>query len=283
VLTIIPGRRTAPEKWTPLRSKIADIAHGHQIAPSFTSASNQYPLSVGEASPLLVLKPVVMELSAGYFPLSSDHLIHLIQFNVFRAMLTNMFTLRITNLFECEEKVSEQMRISQLPLPAGVPPSLEPTALQRQVPHAPYVDLFPLASLRDTLVRAEGMYDDCELCVDLLGAISGPQVGGYSSSNEGNDDHRKGLVVWGEPWQVDSWEVEEGFVKKWGWMLKDNCEDLIRSTNRWRQVRGDEPLRWTDWGINVEAFDACSSARPPRLPFGHGLKQLLCKHGDKEE
>nr|KAK5451203.1 hypothetical protein LTR18_001220 [Exophiala xenobiotica] len=171
-----------------------------------------------------------MELSAGYFPLSSDHLIHLIQFNVFRAMLTNMFTLRITSLFECEEKVSEQMRISQLPLPAGVPPSLEPTALQRQVPHAPYVDLFPLASLRDTLVRAEGI------------------------SNEGNDDHRKGLVVWGEPWQVDSWEVEEGFVKKWGWMLKDNCEDLIRSTNRWRQVRGDEPLRWTDWGINVEGL-----------------------------
>lgn len=252
MLTITLGRRKAPEKWTPLRSKIEDIAHGHQVAPPSTSTSSQHALSVQKLHPLPAIKPVVLELPAGRFPLSSDHLIHLIQFNVFRAMLTNMFTLGITHLFECEKEVSEQMRISQLPLPAAVPPSLEPTALQRQVPHAPYVDLFPLAGLRDTLIQAEGTYDDCELCLDLLGSISSPQVEGYSNGNEGADDDRKGVVVWGEPWHVDSWEVEEGFIKKWGWMLKDNCEDLIRSTNQWRQVRGDEPLRWTDWGINVE-------------------------------
>ena len=107
--------------------------------------------------------------------------------------------------------------------------------------------------MRDALVRAEGLYDDCELCVDLLGSISEPGCEDWESSvddNQEEDSDRKGLVVWGEPWLIESWEVEEGFVKKWGWMLKDNCQDLLRSTNKWRELRGEEPLRWADWGIH---------------------------------
>lgn len=176
---------------------------------------------------------------------------HLIQFNVWRAILTNMAMLRLTHLFECEDETTEAMRISELPQPFAVPPLLEPTMLQRQVPHPPYVDLFPLPALRDALILADGRYDDCELCIDLLGSIADPQVQGYSKPEDDREDGRKGLVVWGEPWRVDSWEVEEGFVKKWGWMLKDNCEPLLRSTDKWREVRGDEPLRWKDLGLST--------------------------------
>lgn len=196
-----------------------------------------------------LLKPVARKMSTSYFPLSADHLIHLIQFNVFRAILTNMVTLRLSHLFSCESE--DYMLISALPIPAAIPPTLEPTALQQKVPHAPYVDLFPLAGLRDALVRAEGQYDDCELCIDLLGSISQPQVEEeYRKAEKTDGDNvRTGLVVWGEPWRVESWEVEEGFVEKWGWMLQEGCEDLITSTNRWRELRGDEPLRWNEFGL----------------------------------
>jgi len=27
-------------------------------------------------------------------------------------------------------------------------------------------------------------------------------------------------------------------------MLKDGCEELYRSTNRWREMRGGSPLKW---------------------------------------
>jgi hypothetical protein len=196
-----------------------------------------------------------------YFPLSTDHLMHLIQFNVYRAVLTNMFTLRTAHIFSCETHPAGWVHISALPLPQAIPPTLEPTALQRQVPHAPYVDLFPLPALRDALIRAEGTFDDCDLCIDLLGSIAGKHVentrpaltgrsSGESTAAAGSpDDERKGLVIWGEPWSAASWEVEEGFARKWGWMLQDNCEELLQATDRWRQLRGEEPLRWADMGI----------------------------------
>ncbi|KIV81455.1 hypothetical protein PV11_03644 [Exophiala sideris] len=248
-------RRNAPEKWTPLRSKIEDVSRKHQMPPALSIKSAGAKLAPDcEPFPLPVIEHEARGLLKDYFPLSTDHLIHLVQFNVFRAILMNMMTLRTTHLFSCEGDTTELLRISALPLPGSIPPSLEPTPLQRQVPHAPYADLFPLPGLRDALVRAEGEYDDCDLCIDLLGSISAPDLE-YRPANVDNDDEdgnvRKGLVVWGEPWRVESWEVEEGFVKKWGWMMRENCEELIRSTDKWREVRGEEPLRWSDLGLDA--------------------------------
>ncbi|KAI1609491.1 hypothetical protein EDD36DRAFT_72672 [Exophiala viscosa] len=231
-------RRNAPNKWTPLRSKIEDVARKHQTVPELAIGPASTEVAPDcEPFPLPIMKHEARELLKEYFPLSTDHLIHLVQFNVFRAILTNMMTLRIDHMFSCT-----------------IPPSLEPTPLQRQVPHAPYVDLFPLPGLRDSLVRAEGEYDDCDLCIDLLGSISAPHLEYRPTkvdSNLEDKNERKGLVVWGEPWRVESWEVEEGFVKKWGWMMRENCVDLIRSTDKWREVRGEEPLNWSEWGISA--------------------------------
>lgn len=211
------------------------------------------PRSDVEPRPLKTEEPAgTQEIFRLHFPFSTDHLIHLIQFNVFRAVLINMFTIRATHLFSCETNMTDWIRISALPLPSAIPPTLEPTALQRRIPHAPYVDLFPLPGLRDALVLAEGTYDDCELCVDLLGSIADKHVRDRQTIEDvtKEQDDRKGLIVWGEPWRIESWEVEEGFVRKWGWMLKDNCQELLRSTNHWRDIRGEEPLKWDDWGIH---------------------------------
>ena len=238
-----------------MRSKIEDVARKHQTAPELAIGPAIAEVAPDcEPFPLPIMKHEARELLKDYFPLSTDHLIHLVQFNVFRAILTNMMTLRIAHLFSCEKDMTELLRISALPLPGTIPSSLEPTPLQRQVPHAPYVDLFPLPGLRDSLVRAEGEYDDCDLRIDLLGSISAPHLEyrpAKVDSKPEDENERKGLVVWGEPWRVESWEVEEGFVRKWGWMMRENCEELIRSTDKWREVRGEEPLRWSEWGISA--------------------------------
>ena len=36
-------------------------------------------------------------------------------------------------------------------------------------------------------------------------------------------------------------QISEGFARKWAFLLK-GCGDLIKSTNRWRKVRGEKRL-----------------------------------------
>lgn len=165
-----------------------------------------------------------------YFPLSVDHLLTLIQYNVYRAILTNISLLNLLSTFgSCEYSV----QISIPHYPSTVPPSLHPTLLQRSTPHSTWIDFFPLAAMRDNLIRAEvgNTYDADELCDDMLGGLFGPT------------DHAdfRGLIAWKDPWDVMGWEVSEGFVRKWGWLLK-GCKELAESSNRWRQVRLEESL-----------------------------------------
>jgi hypothetical protein len=49
------------------------------------------------------------------------------------------------------------------------------------------------------------------------------------------------MVLWGEPWCTTGWEISEGFARKWAFLL-DGCNNLIESTNKWREARGDERL-----------------------------------------
>jgi hypothetical protein len=83
--------------------------------------------------------------------------------------------------------------------------------------------------MRDNLLRAGNEWDDEELCIDIMGFWDG-NVG---------DSH--GLVVWGDPSDPRNWEVQPGFVKKWGWVIR-GCDEIIYSTNRWRAKRGEQPL-----------------------------------------
>lgn len=53
---------------------------------------------------------------------------------------------------------------------------------------------------------------------------------------------RKGLIVWGEPHETQSWEATPGFLAKWAWAV-EGCEELVETSNRWRMQRGEEPIR----------------------------------------
>lgn len=169
------------------------------------------------------------------FPLSIDHLLTLVHFNAFRGFVTNMHILCIPYMFSCDEPPS--MRVNPLPLPKAMPLALMPTSMQRTVPHYAWIDVFPLPVLRDNLIQLQESIDTCDLCDDVLGAMWDDQV-------EPHDD-RNGVVVWGEPWDVNSWELMEGFVQKWGWMLT-GCSELIEATNKWRVLRGERPFLYDD-------------------------------------
>lgn len=227
------------------------------------------------------------------FPLSSDHLIPLIHFNVWRAIVTNMILLGSAQMFGCNGQAHHGAVTIPLPIPSNIPPSLEPTPLQREVEHEPWIDLFPLPALRDALIRAEGLYDDCDLCCDMVGGIvekgearvetdiDKPKLSPISPSpasslssysfpsrtrlsttvprqrppskplNHNIDPYEnKGLIIWGNPEYIGSWEVSEGFARKWGWMISQGCGDLLRATDSHRRARYDDPIQWEAFGID---------------------------------
>lgn len=158
-----------------------------------------------------------------------DQLLTLIQFNVFRALVSNTFAVGFTmNWLEEEEAISpwcaNSVGLQSIPYPA----SLCPTALQKTIPHHPWIDLFPIPRMRDNLLRKYDSFDEYALCNDL--------VDFYDVSNE-----QTGLVVWTEPWLPSGWEVSEAFLQKWSWVI-EGCGELVESTNYWRNVRGEETL-----------------------------------------
>jgi hypothetical protein len=111
------------------------------------------------------------------------------------------------------------------------------------------MDLFPSPAMRDNLITLSmmGIVDEDELCADLVGDAFDDEEcrGNAKSSTLGNEGEtgsgRSGLIAWNNPWDVSGWEITEGFVKKWGFLLK-GCPELLEHTNRWRAVRDEEPL-----------------------------------------
>jgi len=162
----------------------------------------------------------------------ADQLLVLVKFNVFRALISNSTTLG----FHSENGMSDNALspfnnpVSCPSLKLTVPSSLRPTDLQCQTPHHPWIDLLPIPRMRDNLLRAGDDYDDIELCGDLVGYFNSPTV-------------RTGMVIWGDPWDVEGWEVTDQFLERWGWTIR-GCSNLFASTNRWREKRGERPLRF---------------------------------------
>lgn len=165
------------------------------------------------------------------FPLSPDHqLIVLVQFNTLRAVLTNLSILSLQHIMPAE--CGAVFNIACLPeAPSTIPPSLECTALQRSIPHDPWIDMIPFPAMRDNVLLSGDEFDQDEFCLDASGGLF-----------EGFDEtETRGIIIWGEPWSPSGWEVSEGFVKRWGFLLR-GCDELIEATQRYREARGEERL-----------------------------------------
>ncbi|KAF2688327.1 hypothetical protein K458DRAFT_414112 [Lentithecium fluviatile CBS 122367] len=214
------------------------------IPPLLPYVKLDRPSCLPQPSPSFVHAPPIITLK---FPLSPDHhLITLIQYNVFRAVMTNFILTGQLHTLREECSVIAALPMLHNP-PATPPPTFAPTGLQMRVRHSQWIDSVPCPRLRDNLIMASAgtsaspttsagdeagkRLDEDELCTDICGGIY-----------EGFDDcAQKGLLVWGDPWVVANWEVSPGFARKWGWLLK-GCGEMIGASNRWRESRGEEAL-----------------------------------------
>ncbi|CEL05859.1 hypothetical protein ASPCAL06971 [Aspergillus calidoustus] len=114
------------------------------------------------------------------------------------------------------------------------PTSLIPTDLQLRTPHHPWIDLFPLARMRDNLLQAT--------CVsDILTDDDEEQLWADLVEWGGNGTEGAGLIVWGEPSDPRNWEATVPFLKRWGWLLQ-GCSEIMEATNYWRHSRGERRL-----------------------------------------
>ena len=194
------------------------------------------------ATPLIPDRPALVPLEALgrpperiVFPLSPDHLITLLQFNVLRGLVTNrsllLPLLKDDHLGECS---STALQILPSPTsPQEVPPSLQPTVLQRTIPHEDWIDVIPHPVLRDNLILSSGKFDEDGLWSDTVGGL----FEGFPAS----EIEQRGVIAWSPPWHVSGWEFSEGFWRKWGWSLK-GCPEALEATNKWRRKRGEKPL-----------------------------------------
>lgn len=108
--------------------------------------------------------------------------------------------------------------------------------------------------MRDNAIVAvaEGRLRNEDLCADILRGICGDgkrregtaqSVADPSGGGKGGDEAR--LLVWTTPWDPSGWEVTEGFLRKWGFLLRgDGEDDMLTATNRWRALRGEDPIVW---------------------------------------
>lgn len=205
------------------------------------------------------------------FPLSSDHLLHLIQHNVFRAFMTNKNAINTPtgDRTNCSTSGLHHHDASlQPPLDTHLPPSLAPTTLQQNRYHDFWIKVIPFPRIRDNLIRNEGLFDHWDLMYDLVGDIINslpavcvgatkslptttqrlpslmlpPKKSIIDADDDDVTSERKGLIVWGEPHDTHSWEATPGFLTKWAWVM-EGCEELVEISNRWRMRRGEEPMR----------------------------------------
>jgi hypothetical protein len=265
------------------------------LAPSAQQfAVNLSPPDLGEEIEF------TQDASPTLFPLSSDHLLHLIHQNVFRALMTNKSLLKATAslrkveldiILPMSQNFCDGVSVIHSKIDKALPQSLQPTIVQMNIAHSSWMNMFPFPKLRDNLIRYERDFDHADLCNDLFGELftngtaydslsptthssPGTQFSPSASTSETHvvdpweelDDEvttqRKGLIVWGEPWDTDSWELTPGFVRKWPWLLRD-CEDLITCSNRWRAKRCEEPLTYPS-----------SLASPAIASFGTWIREI---------
>jgi len=161
---------------------------------------------------------------------TSHLLLTLVQFNVFRALLQNTCSIGLPFDWVHDYDAVSTIGLADVNI-VGPNSSLQPTKLQFQVDHHPWIDMLPFPAMRDNMLR---VYDkwagEDDLCADVVGYCT--TVGS-----------RTGLIVWGEPWDPGSWEVTEDFLEHWAWLLL-GCWELMQATNHFRKLRGEEPLNF---------------------------------------
>lgn len=118
-------------------------------------------------------------------------------------------------------------------------PDLRPSREQITVAHHPYIDILPFRTLRNNLITNRAQFDEDEFFEDVL---AGLVCWGGAGVGQKDREASTGFVSTGMPWDVRSWEARAWFVKKYWNLLGGEEGELVRQSEWWRGVRGEESL-----------------------------------------
>ena len=118
-------------------------------------------------------------------------------------------------------------------------PDLRPSSEQITIRHHPYIDILPFPTLRNNLIAHQEEIDEDEFFYDMLNGLV--CWGGAGVGKKDREDST-GYASTGTPWDVRSWEGRVWFLKKYWNLLGGEDGELVRQSEWWRNIRGDDTL-----------------------------------------
>ncbi|KAL8856749.1 MAG: hypothetical protein Q9178_006707 [Gyalolechia marmorata] len=118
-------------------------------------------------------------------------------------------------------------------------PDLRPSSEQITVNHHPYIDILPFPTLRKNLIIHQEEIDEDGFFHDML---TGMVCWGGAGIGRKDRQESTGYASTGTPWDVRSWEARVWFLKKYWTLLGGEDGELVRQSEWWRNMRGDDTL-----------------------------------------
>jgi hypothetical protein len=176
---------------------------------------------------------------------------------IVQAMLSNCLHIGITEAMFCdEEAISPFFRHNSETIDATGSNSVvrkiqtifktlhqdvRPIREQITTMHRPLIDVLPFPTLRKNLIRSGDSVDEEEFYNDLL---NGLVCWGGAGVGRRDKDCSTGTTSTGTPWDSRSWEARTWFLQKYWALLGGEEGELVRQSEWWRNMRGDETDPW---------------------------------------
>ena len=142
----------------------------------------------------------------------------------FQSYIRNMFK----PLLNPAVHSSHEMHLTVLKsLEPMLPRAFKPTTAQLETPHYYGIDMIPFPTLRDRLISlgmevSRGFIQELGECGD--------------DDDDDDDDGFSQVIIWGEDFLNEmSWEISQGVLERWGWLLG---QEFVQRANFWRRQRG---------------------------------------------
>lgn len=119
---------------------------------------------------------------------------------------------------------------------------VKPIREQITTAHHPVIDVLPFPTLRKNLIKCGDALDEEELWDDLLNGLI---CWGGAGVGRRDRDSSTGHISTGTPWDSRSWEAKTWFIQKYWALLGGDEGELVRQSEWWRNMRGDETDPWS--------------------------------------
>ncbi|KAL8732335.1 MAG: hypothetical protein Q9181_003992 [Wetmoreana brouardii] len=121
-------------------------------------------------------------------------------------------------------------------------PDVRPIREQVTTKHGPVIDVLPFPTLRKNLIKNADAVEEDELYDDLLNGLI---CWGGAGVGRRDRDSSTGRASTGTPWDGRSWEARVWFLQKYWALLGGEDGELVRQSEWWRNMRGDEISVWS--------------------------------------